>query len=76
MNENEPPCLCSEGYRCNRCRTADWHAKWEPTRRKMRDNKLKPLADDKELIDDDQWSIMLRLNGEPDDLDRLLEGKS
>jgi len=39
----------------------------------MRDNKLKPLADDKDLIDDDQWSIMLRLNGEPDDLDRLLE---
>lgn len=66
------PCTCTHGYRCNPCRARDWHARWEQPRRRMRDNKLAGLAKDFVDIDDDQWSVLLYINGEQDDLDLLL----
>lgn len=66
------PCLCATDYRCNQCRARDWHAKREPARRRMRDNKLAALAKDFVDIDDDLWTVLLYQNGEQDDLDLLL----
>lgn len=66
------PCLCAGTYRCNQCRARDWHAQWQPVRNRMRDNKLAALAKDFVDIDDDQWSVLLYINGERDDLDLLL----
>lgn len=67
---NDLPCLCAGGYRCNQCRAADWHAKQEPARLRMRNNKLAALAKDFD-IDDDQWCVLL-YTSEQDDLDLLL----
>lgn len=68
---NEPPCLCTAGYRCNRCRRTAWEAKQKSARDRMRDNKLAALAKDFEVIDDDQWCVLL-YTSEQDDLDLLL----
>jgi len=73
---NDLPCLCAGFYRCNQCRARDWHAKRQPALRRMVDNKLAALAKDFELIDDDQWCVLLYLH-EQDDLDLLLfEGET
>lgn len=65
------PCLCAGTHRCNQCRARDWHNTWAPVRNRMRDNKLAALAKDFDVIDDDQWCVLLYLH-EQDDLDLLL----
>jgi cell division protein ZapA (FtsZ GTPase activity inhibitor) len=58
------PCLCHDGYTCTQHYTAQ-------ARQRMVDNKLAALAKDFELIDDDQWCVLLYLHVQ-DDLDLLL----
>lgn len=68
------PCLCSGGYRCNRCRARAWHDTWAPTRRRMRDNKLTAVARNDigpGSVNDEQWCQQL-YDHEADDLDLLL----
>jgi len=67
---SKSPCLCHPGYTCTQHYTAQ-------ARRRMVDNKLTALAKDFVDIDDDQWTVLLYINGEQDDLDLLLfEGEA
>jgi len=69
MND-DMPCLCAGAYRCNRCRQQYWQEQHGDARVRMANNRLRGLANN-DALDDDQWCVLMYVHLQ-DDLDLLL----